>query len=113
MAKFVDCLVRLPNLKTLEVLKVSSRAPVSKALKRKHAVFPSIRALRITYTCHHFIRNCPNLEDVTFTAPLDSHARATIRSHGKGLKRVVGVDSYPSGGLDGELVNNSSSLTDP
>ncbi|KAF9782926.1 hypothetical protein BJ322DRAFT_182478 [Thelephora terrestris] len=42
VTKFVDCLVRLPNLKTLEILSAGSRAPISKALKRKYAVFPSI-----------------------------------------------------------------------
>jgi len=92
MTKFVDCLVRLPNLKTLEILRVSSRAPVSKALKRKHAIFPSIRVLRITHASHHFIRNCPNLEDLTFTTGLDTHAFTTLRSHGNGLKRIMGVN---------------------
>lgn len=110
MTKFVDCLVRLPNLKTLEILSASSRAPISKALKRKHAIFPSIRELRITQACHHFIRNCPNLEDLTFVTGLDIHACATVRSHGKGLERVAGVNVYGWWGLHGELVNKSSNL---
>ena len=111
MTKFVDCLVRLPNLKTLEVLRVSSRAPISKALKRKHATFPSIRALRITHACHHFIRNCPNVEDLTFTDGLDTHAPDTVRLHGRGLKRVAGVDAYSPRGLFGEPKYKTSSLT--
>ena len=105
MKKLVDCLVRLPNLKTLEVLSVSSRAPISKILKRKYASFPNIRELRITHACHHFIRNCPNLEDLTFTDGLDVHSRATILSHGKGLKRVAGVGVIHTGGLHGKIVN--------
>ena len=103
MTKFIDCLVRLPNLKTLEILSVSSRAPISKALRRKYAIFPSIRILRITHACHHFIRNCPNLEDLTFTTGLDTHAPTTIRSHGKGLRRIAGVDVYCPLNLSGEL----------
>lgn len=104
MEKFVNCLVELPNLKTLEILHVSSRAPVSKALRRKYAVFPGIRVLRITNACHHFIRNCPNLEDLTFTAGLDKHASETLRSHGRGLKRIAGVGGLLDS-LSGELVN--------
>jgi len=104
MEKIVNCLVGLPNLKTLEILHVSSRALVSKALRRKYAVFPSIRVLRITNACHHFIRNCPNLEDLTFTAGLDKHASKTLRSHGQGLKRIAGVGGL-SQSLSGELVN--------
>jgi hypothetical protein len=110
MKKFVDCLVGLPNLKTLEILAANCRAPISKALKRKYAIFPSIRELRITQACHHFIKNCPNLEDLTFVTGLDIHASATVHSHGKKLERIAGVDVYSSCGLNGELVNESSSL---
>ena len=95
------------------ILKVSSRKPISKALKRKYATFPSIRALRITHACHFFIRNCPNLEDLTFTDGFDTYAPATIRSHGKGLKRLAGVDAECSRGLSGELGNKLSGLADP
>jgi len=109
MTIFVDCLVQLPNLKALEILSVSSRAPISKALKRKYAVFPSIRELRITNACHHFIRNCPNLENLTFTSGFDTHAPVTVNSHGKGLKRVAGVDVYCGRGVYGELVDKLSS----
>ena len=98
MKKFVECLVRLPNLKTLEILRVSSRAPISKALKRKNATFPGVRVLRITHASHHFIRNCPNLEDLTFTTGLDTHTFTTLRSHGSGLKRIMGVDDITTVG---------------
>ena len=94
MTRFIDCLVRLPNLKTLEILGASSRAPISKALKWKHAVFPSIRELRITHECHHFIKNCPNLENLTLTDGFDVHSPDTVRSHGMGLKRVAGVNVF-------------------
>ena len=110
MTKFVDCLVQLPNLKTLEILSVSSRAPISKVLKRKYARFPSIRELRITHACHHFIRNCPNLENLTFTNGFDMHSPASVRSHGVGLKRVAGVNVSSGRGIYGELANRSFSL---
>jgi len=83
MSKFVDCLVQLPNLRTLETLNVSSRVPVSKALEWKHARFPSIRELRITHACHHFTRNCPGLENLTLTNGFGMHSPASIRSHGR------------------------------
>ena len=94
MVKFIDCLIRLPNLKTLEILSVSSRAPISKALKWKHAIFPTIRELRITHDCHHFIRNCPNLENLTLTDGFDIYSPDTVRSHGVGLKRIAGVNVF-------------------
>jgi len=114
MTKFVDCLLRLPNLKTLEILGVGARAPISKALKRKHTIFPSIRELRITHACHHFIRNCPNLENLIFTNGVDTHSPATVRSHGGGLKRVAGMDYHTSRcgwGICGEFANKSPGLS--
>lgn len=107
MTEFVNCLVRLPNLKTLEILSASPRAPISKALRRKHAIFPSIRELRISQACHHFIRNCPNLENLIFTSVLDTHAPTTVQSHGKGLRRIAGVDVYSPWSLHGELVKKA------
>lgn len=94
MTRFVDCLVRLPNLKTLEILGAGPRAPISKALSRKYAVFPRIRELRITPACHHFIRKCPNLKNLTFTGTMDIHAPSTLESYGKELERVAGVTIY-------------------
>jgi len=110
MEIFIYCLVRLPNLKTLDILDASPQASISEALRRKNVIFPSIRELRITQACHRFIRSCPKLEDVTFVTGLDAHAGATIRSHGKGLKRIAGVDVYSRGSLEGALINESSSL---
>ena len=114
MTKFIDCLVRLPNLKTLEILSISSGAPISKTLKRKDAIFPSIRELRITHKCHHFVRNCPNLENLTLTDGFDIHSPDTIRSHGRGLRRIAGVSVYTRNhgqGVDGKTVNRSFNLS--
>jgi hypothetical protein len=102
MRKFVNCLVQLPSLKTLEILEAGPRTPIAKVLKLKYAKFPGIRTLRIVDACHHIIKNCPGLEDLTFVAGLDRHASVTLGSHGKNLKRVAGVDIPQS--LSGELV---------
>jgi len=110
METFVNCLLRLPNLRTLEILGAGPRVPISTALKRKHVTFPSIRELRITSAAHYFIRNCPNLEDLTFTSGLDTHAHTTVLLHGKGLKRIAGVDVYSWHGAHGELLNDPFSL---
>ena len=103
MEKFVDCLIQLPNLDTLKILDASSRAPISNELSRVDAVFPRIRALRITSACHLFIRNCPNLEDLTFTNLLTPEACDTIAVNGQTLKRVAGVDLW---NVNGELVDS-------
>ena len=107
ITKFVECLVQLSNLKTLEILGAGPRAPISRALKRKYATFPSIRELRIIPACHHFIKNCPNLESLTFTRPLDTHAPATIISHAKGLRRIAGVAVYRWRGMNGRSLDRS------
>ena len=65
MNKFVDTLARLPNLRTLELLSVSRRGPVTAGLKRKCANFPSIREMAVNVTYPDFIRSCPNLEGLT------------------------------------------------
>jgi len=106
---FVDCLVRLPNLKTLEILGMNSVVPISNTLERKCARFPSIRELRIIRACHDFIRHCPNLENLTFTDGFDTQSPATVRSHGGGLKRVGGALMYAGycvESLYGELRTN-------
>lgn len=107
MVKFVDCLVRLPNLKTLDILGAGPRTPISKALKRKYATFPSIRELRIVPACHHFIKKCPNLETLIFARTLDRHAPSTVLSYGGGLKRVAGVSIHNRNHMNGKLFNAS------
>jgi hypothetical protein len=112
ITRFVNCLVRLPNLRTLEILSAGPRTPISKALKRKYATFPSIRELRITPACHHFIKNCPNLDSLTFTRSLDMHAPATVISHGKGLRRIMGVPVQRWRGMHGKFLNKSPGYND-
>ncbi|KAF9645681.1 hypothetical protein BDM02DRAFT_3189524 [Thelephora ganbajun] len=92
MKKFIDTLVRLPNLRMLELLSVSHRSPVTTGLKRKCAHFPSIREMTVCSMYPDFIRSCPNLESLTFRRGFVLHSYATISSYGAGLKRVRGVD---------------------
>ena len=99
----MECLVQLPNLKTLEILGAGPRAPISKALESKSAVFPSILELRISPACHYFIKNCPNLENLIFTRSLDMYATSTLMSHGEGLKRIAGLSVYRGCGMEGEF----------
>jgi len=94
MKKFVETLLRLPNLRTLELMSVSRRGPVTARLKRKNAKFPNIREVVVDYMYPDFIRSCPNIESLTFRSGsgLGSRSSAAIRSYGAGLKRVAGVD---------------------
>ena len=92
MSKFVNTLVRLPNLRTLELLSVSHRGPVTAGLKRKCANFPSIREMTVDATYPDFVRSCPNLECLTFRHGLNFRAYVALESNGARLKRVAGVD---------------------
>ena len=92
MRTFVDTLVRLPNLRRLELLSVSHRCPVTAGLKRKCAQFPNIREMVVDRMYPDFIKSCPNLESLTFRDGLGSRSSAAIESYGVELKRVAGVD---------------------
>ena len=91
MMEFVDCLVRLPNLRTLEIFDVSNTAAIATALERRRAHFPGIRELQASGALAEFIGRCPNVESVT---AIDGPSVRILRTHGKELKRlrrVVGV----------------------
>ena len=90
--KFVDTLLRLPNLRRLELLSASYRSPVSSALKHKRATFPSVREMLVGDSYPEFIQSCPNLESLTIGHHLDTHTCRAIQSYGAGLKRVTGID---------------------
>ena len=110
MNKFVDCLVRLPNLKTLEILNIDPGDAIPMALERELATFtlPSVRKLRILPECHNLVENCPNLESLIFTRPADERAHFTILSRGQGLKCIGGMSLYRGRDLDGESPNGGS-----
>lgn len=92
MEKFIDTLARLPNLRTLEILSVSHRSPVTTALKHKCAKFPNIREMVVDATYPDFIRTCPNLESLTFRHDFNHRAYMAVGSYCAGLRRIAGVD---------------------
>ena len=110
MNKFIDCLVRLPNLKTLEILDIDPGDAIPRALKRELATFtlPSVRELRILPECHHLVENCPNLESLIFTRPADERAHSTVLSHGQGLRCIAGMSLYRERDLNSESLNGVS-----
>ena len=92
MSKFVNTLARLPNLRILELLSVSHRAPVTAGLKRKCAKFPNIREMIVSPKYPDFIKCCPNLESPTFRYGLSQSSSVAIELCGAGLKRIVGIN---------------------
>ena len=110
MTKFVDVLVRLPNLRTLELLGVTHRSPVSKGLKRKCAKFPTIREMIVTPMYPDFIRSCPNLESLTFKSGFGRGSSNALSLYGAGLKRIRGVDTFFGLGLECEFLKAPSDL---
>ena len=65
MRRFIDTLTRLPNLRRLELLSVSHRGPITRALKRKSAKFPNIHEVLIDSKYPDFVISCPNLESIS------------------------------------------------
>jgi len=104
MKKFVDILVQLPNLRTLELLSSTHRRPITKALKRKCAKFPSIRELTVCTICPDFMKTCPNLESLTFRHGYGKATMDPMSLYGPGLrlKRVRGVMAYDSRSVECE-----------
>ena len=107
MTIFVDALVRLPNLRTLELLYVSHRSPVTRGLKRKCAKFPSIREMTVCILYPDFIRSCPNLESLTFSYGFGKNSSDALNSYGAGLKRVR-LDTPIGLGTEGEFSEEPS-----
>ena len=93
ITKFVGCLVRLPNLRTLEILCISHTKLVTSGLERNHARFPSIRELLVHEMLAEFIKRCPNVESVTVTGEhsRDVQILCSRWKELKRLRRVVGV----------------------
>ena len=89
MTVFVDCLVRLPNLKTLEVFSVNRISLVTGGLKRERALFPSIRELWVGGVST-LIRSCPNVESMRVMGGFFPDIEM-LCLHGKNLRRVAGV----------------------
>ena len=94
MKKFVDCLVRLPNLRTLELFDASHIGPITRGLKRKCARFSSVRELWINDKTVKFVRSCPNVESIITQDGLSWESTEVLGSYRKELgrlKRVIGV----------------------
>ena len=94
MTIFIDCLVRLPNLITLDVFNTSDISRVACGLERTCARFPNIRELWVHGVSVVFIESCPNVESVTTTGvyPLNIEF---LCAHGKKLKRLKRVAGIP------------------
>lgn len=89
--KFVDCLVRLPNLRVLEIFGASRNNTITNGLRRNNAQFPNIRELEVGELLAVFIGRCPNVESVTVTDGLSIEVLCSRREGLKKLKRVAGV----------------------
>ena len=91
MTIFVDCLVRLPNLRALGVFSTSDIGPMKQGFERKCARFPGIRELWIGDVLGTLVGSCPNVESVTVVGGL-SWDVGVLCSQAKKLKRIAGVD---------------------
>ena len=91
MTKFVDCLVQLPNLRTLEVYSTSHIHRVRRGLERECARFPNIRELWAGVVLEELLGCCPNVESVAVLGGLFSGTPSSRGIELKNLKRVAGI----------------------
>ena len=94
MEKFVECLIQLPNLRTLEVFSAGDPYSITRELERKSARFPGVRELGISDGTAQFAGSCPNVETITALFEFSSKDARVLGFYGgrlKKLKRVVGI----------------------
>ena len=113
--KFVECLVLLPNLNTLEIFSTGHGELYLGGFRWGSIRFPGIRELEIDRMTMELVGRCPNVESVTVRRPFSSRGVAFLGSYGKGLKklkRVVGVHegTIKSGKLKDILAGGTCSL---
>jgi len=68
---FVECLVTLPNLHTLEIVSMSegrTAQSLATALEKKGRNLQQVRTLVLPPAAHWLLRYCPNVEDLTCCA---------------------------------------------
>jgi len=91
MRRFIDCLVRLPNLKVLEIFNTTGVRPVAIELEWEYVRFPNIRELTVGNPFAKFVESCPNVESITVAVTGDMGPLASYGKELKKLKRVAGV----------------------
>ena len=91
---FVDCLVQLPNLRTLEILSANYISLAVAALERECAQFPSIRELWIDGATGPLVGSFPNVERVTISG-LDPQYTGLLSLFGSGFERLRRVAGIP------------------
>ena len=97
MTKFVDCLVRLSNLRTLEVFYASRTYSIRREPERECAQFPSVRELWISNWTVNFVESCPNVESIIALHGLAPESTEVLKSYGKKLGklgRLIGLDAF-------------------
>ena len=87
---FVDCLVRLPNLRSLEVFCPAWHAgSLTKELELECAQLPSIRDLGVSRVSIP-VRGCPNVESITVSRGFFTDIEM-LCTYGRRLRRVAGI----------------------
>ena len=97
MTKFVDCLVRLPNLRTLDVFDTSRSDLVARGLEQKCVRFPGVRELWVSNNTVKFAGSCPNVKSIIAPHGLGWHYTEILSSYRKTLGKLeslMGADNF-------------------
>ena len=91
---FVDCLVQLPNLRTLEILSANRVSLAVTALEWKCAQLPSICELWVNGVSVPLVESFPSVESVMISS-LDPQYTRLLCLFRNGLKRLKCVAGIP------------------
>lgn len=104
MTKFIDCLVLLPNLKTLEVLRTYFADPFLRKLGQECPRFPSVRELVVVNAASTLVGRCPNVESVVVADGLSLNGAVALNLYGEGLEKLKHFAGVSVSGVElGEL----------
>ncbi|PPQ70344.1 hypothetical protein CVT24_013005 [Panaeolus cyanescens] len=98
LSALVSMLERLPNLETLQIVRVHPHmiTPLKNAFEGR--VFPQIQVIYLPTAAHHLLRSCPNVVNVTCNSQDDgSTIVGALKKYCKKVEEVKGI--YESGNI--------------
>ena len=82
----------LPNLHTLQIIRMDSQMSTLLKNALKGCIFPQVRTISLTSRAHHILRCCPEVRKVICISRMDS--RTLVSALAKRCKKVEEVQGF-------------------